>query len=99
MIDDEKIRMIHTDQIAVLEVKAVELVAGLLGIHYVFIDNEGRALGVVGNALTDLSAMGVSMSAVRRGCRAWPSGRETVVAYRIGPNFPNRSNNSSGVTL
>ena len=52
----------HTDEVAVLEVEAVELVAGLLGIHYVFIDDEGGALCVRGDALTDLAARGVSMS-------------------------------------
>jgi hypothetical protein len=44
------------DEVAVLEVEAVELVAGRLGIHYIFIDDEGSALGVVGNALADLAA-------------------------------------------
>ena len=46
---------LHTDEVSVLEVEAVELVAGLLGIHYVFIDDEGGALGVCGNALTHLA--------------------------------------------
>lgn len=29
----------------------------------------------------------------------WASGLSSTSAYRTGPNFPNRSNNSSGVTL
>jgi len=54
-----------TDEVAVLEVEAVELIAGLLGIHHVFIDDEGSALGVRGDALTDLATPGVSMSSTR----------------------------------
>jgi len=46
----------RTDEVSILEVEAVELVASRLGIHYVFIDNECRALGVVGDALTYLAA-------------------------------------------
>lgn len=46
----------RTDEVAVLEVEAVELVAGRLCVHYVFIDNEGGSLCVVGNALADLAA-------------------------------------------
>jgi len=38
-----------------LEVKAIQFIAGLLGVHHVFIDNECRALCVVGDALADLS--------------------------------------------
>lgn len=46
----------RTDEIAVLEVEAVELVAGLLGIHHILVDDKGSALGVAGNALADLAA-------------------------------------------
>lgn len=45
----------HTDEVATLEVEAVQLVARLLRIHDVFIDDEGGALGVAGNALADLT--------------------------------------------
>lgn len=47
---------VRTDEIPILKVKAIELVAGHLGIHHVFIDNIGRSLGVIGNALSDLAA-------------------------------------------
>ena len=83
--------MIRTDKVAVLEVEAVELVAGLLRIHYVFIDNESSALGIGRNALADLAVGAISIGDRER----LHAGR----AYRIGPNLPKRSNNSSGVTL
>ena len=44
-----------TDKIAILEVETVELVASRLGIHHVFIDDEGGALCVVGDSLADLA--------------------------------------------
>lgn len=47
--------MVEHDKVTVLEVKPVELVASRLGIHYVFIDNEGSALCVVGDSLADLT--------------------------------------------
>jgi hypothetical protein len=40
-----------------LEVEAIQLVARLLRIHHVLIDNEGRALGVVGDSLADLAGL------------------------------------------
>lgn len=53
--------LVRTDQITVLEVVAVELVAGLLGIHYVLIDNKGRPLRGVGDTLTNLAKTEVSI--------------------------------------
>lgn len=50
-------RLPRTDEIPVLEVEAVELVAGRLCVHYVFIDDEGSALGVVGDALANLAML------------------------------------------
>jgi hypothetical protein len=47
----------HTDEISVLEVEAIQLVASRLGIHYIFIDNECCALSVVGDALTNLATI------------------------------------------
>jgi hypothetical protein len=44
-----------TDEVTALEVEAVELVAGLLGVHDIFVDDKGGALGVVGDALSDLA--------------------------------------------
>ena len=46
--------LLLTDKVAILEVEAVELVTGLFGVHYVVVDDKGRALGVVGDALPDL---------------------------------------------
>ena len=45
----------RTNEIAILKVEAVELVASLLRVHHIFIDYERSALGVAGNALTDLA--------------------------------------------
>ena len=47
--------LLRTDKITILEVEAVELVAGLLRIHHVLIDHEGRAFGTTGNALANLA--------------------------------------------
>jgi hypothetical protein len=46
----------RTNKVAVLEVVAVQLVARLLCIENVLVNDKGSALGVVGNALTDLTA-------------------------------------------
>jgi hypothetical protein len=46
----------RTDQVSALEVEAIELIACLLGVVYVLVDHKCCALGVVGNALTDLTA-------------------------------------------
>lgn len=45
-----------------MEVEAVQLVAGLLRIHDVVIDNEGSSLSVGGNALADLALGGSAPS-------------------------------------
>lgn len=45
----------RTDQVSALEVEAIELIACLLGVVYVLVDHKCCALGVVGNALTDLA--------------------------------------------
>ena len=47
----------RTDEVSVLKVEAVQLVAGRLRIHDILVDNEGGALCVVGNALADLATM------------------------------------------
>lgn len=44
----------RTDEIAVLEIEAVQLIARLLGVHHVLVHDEGCALGVVGGSLADL---------------------------------------------
>lgn len=46
----------RANEISVLEVEAVQLIAGRLCIHHVFIDDEGCAFGVVGDALANLAA-------------------------------------------
>lgn len=81
----------HTDKVTVLEVVTIQLVARLLCIHYVFIDNEGSALGIAGNTLSNLTVRGVRI------IRVIVAGVENT--YRIGPYFPKRSKSSSGVTL
>jgi hypothetical protein len=45
----------RTNEVSILEVEAVQLVASLLRVGYVFIDNEGGALGVVGDTLSNLA--------------------------------------------
>jgi hypothetical protein len=50
----------HTDKVTVLEVEAIQLVAGLLRIHHVFIDYESGALRIIRDALADLAAKRVS---------------------------------------
>lgn len=47
----------RTDEVAILEVKAVQLVTRLFRIHHVFIDNESCALGAAGNSLADLATL------------------------------------------
>ena len=45
---------IRTDQVSVLEVESIELIACLLGVVYVFVYHKCRALGVVGDTLANL---------------------------------------------
>ncbi len=47
----------RTDEIPVLEVETVELVAGHLGIHYVLIDDECGSFRVVCDSLTYLAVV------------------------------------------
>lgn len=87
----------RTDQVSALEVEAIELIACLLGVVYVLVDHECCALGVVGNALTDLAAKGKKgnrLAEERDAAMQRPRG-----AHRIGPNFPNKSKSCSAVTL
>lgn len=68
-----------------MKIEAVELVAGLLGVGYVFIDNEGSTLGVVGDTLSNLATMAVSIksqSAHRLGVTRRSSSM-TIVACRV----------------
>lgn len=86
--------MKRTDKVTTLEVEAVQLVAGLLRIHDVVIDNKGSSLGVGSDALADLAVLDVSFDMGHRGGEA--SARAT---YRMGPYLPKSSKSSSGVTL
>ena len=54
-----------TNEIAILEVEAVQLIASLLGIHHVLVDDIGGSFGLVGDALADLTSFGVSIPAQR----------------------------------
>lgn len=47
--------VIENDEISVLEVESVKLVACLFGVYNILVDNEGGALCVVGDALADLT--------------------------------------------
>ena len=47
--------MIEYDEVSVLEVEAVELVAGLFGVYNIFVDDECGAFCVVGDAMADLT--------------------------------------------
>ncbi len=49
----------RTDEVAILEVKAVQLVTRLLSIHHVLIDNESGALSVIRDSLADLTGLSV----------------------------------------
>lgn len=57
MVAVSKTRLLLTDEVSVLEVEAVQLVASRLCVHYIFIDDEGCALGVVGDSLADLAVL------------------------------------------
>lgn len=47
--------MIEDDEVAVLEIVAVELVASLFCVYDIFVNDECGALCVVGDALADLT--------------------------------------------
>ena len=41
----------RTDEISILEIESIQLVAGLFCIHYILIHNEHRPLGIIGHPL------------------------------------------------
>jgi hypothetical protein len=82
-----------TNEIAILEVEAIQLIASLFGIHHILIDDKCRSLCVIGNPLAYLSMTSVNNTSCTMLRSIW--GR----TYRMGPNLPKRSNNSSTVTL
>ena len=51
--------MVQHDQVSVLEVEAVQFIAGSLGIHDIFVDDESGALGVSSDALANLAVDGM----------------------------------------
>ena len=53
--------VVEDDEVAVLEVEAVQLVACGFGVHDIFVDDKGRALGVARDALADLSVRDLSL--------------------------------------
>ena len=53
--DERKDGRVRTDKVTILEVEAVQLVASLLRVHDILVDDKGSALGVVGDALADLA--------------------------------------------
>lgn len=85
--------MLRTDEIPVLEVEAIQLVASLLGIHHILVNDKRRTLRIVCDALADLTIKVVRYRVVR------PRVEGGCSTYRIGPNLPKRSKSSSGVTL
>lgn len=66
----------RTNKVTVLEVEAVQLVASLLRIHDVLIDNERSAFCVCGDTLPDLAIEGVSEQSIESEgrCRCVPNG-------------------------
>lgn len=47
--------MIQHDQISILEVEAIQLIACLFRVHDILVHDEGGAFGAVGGSLTDLA--------------------------------------------
>lgn len=45
---------VHTDEVSVLEIESIELIACLFGVVHVFVDNKRGSLGVVCDTLTYL---------------------------------------------
>ena len=83
--------VIRTDQVSVLEIEAIELIACLLGVVHVLVDHECGTLRVVGDTLADLPINGEKkIKCQRRNDER--NGREYGWLYRMGPNLPKRSN-------
>ena len=66
--------VVEYHEVAVLEVEAVQLIAGAFRVHDIFVDDEGGALGVACNALADLTGRFVSYTK----SRDWGEGGGTV---------------------
>ena len=93
----------RTNEIAVLEIEPVQLVASLLRIDHILVDHKCSPFGVAGYPLADLTMLEILVSP----CflkytilRATSIGSLHLwYTHRTGPNLPNKSNSSSGVTL
>lgn len=83
-----------TNEVAILEVKSIQLIARCLRVHDVFIDHERGTFSVVGDALADLAV--TRRLVLGKGHGAEEDDEDT---HRIGPNFPKRSKSSSEETL
>lgn len=84
--------MVEDDEVARLEVEAVQTVAGALGVVHVLIDDVRGALGVVRDALADLPS-GVLVGRMRREVL------RVGFACLMEPNLPKRSKSSSVLTV
>jgi hypothetical protein len=69
--------VVEHDEVAVLEVEAVQLVACALGVHDIFVDDEGSAFGVGCDALADLAAYWLLVE--------WSRATSESCSYRMGP--------------
>lgn len=76
--------MVEDYKIPILKVEPIELVASAFGIHYIIVDNKSGALGVVGDALTDLTVRKMVSGLSWRG-------REKAEGLPQLRNVPNRA--------
>lgn len=90
--------MVEDDEVARLEVEAVQAVAGAFGVVDVFIDDVGGAFGVGCDALADLP-MCLCQWDVWWELSHRMAGLDCGCAYLTGPNLPNRSKSSSVLTV
>lgn len=79
-----------TNKVTVLEIETVQLVARCLRVHNIFVDYKRGSLGVVCYSLANLT---LTRS------QHMKEFKNEIETYRIGPNFPKRSNSSSEETL
>jgi hypothetical protein len=81
---------LRTNQVSVLEVEAIELIACLLGVVYVLVDHECGTLRVVGDTLANLPINEEKLTV--SGGPTSEMGGSAEGFYRMGPNLPKRSN-------
>lgn len=74
--------MVENDEVAILEVEAIQLVARGFGVHDIFVDDESGALCVVRNALADLPYR--AEPGGRKSARACSDSAHGVLACRRG---------------